>query len=294
MAFSKQTELSTALVQYLSICRELGETDTLLSSATREALNTLRDAEKGDGSRNRHWRESSPLVAETTAPSGAAESTVPVGQDPLVGLPKSEALEALRNEILQDRELGRLFEYAQNMVFGSGDPDAAICFIGEAPGAEEDQAGEPFVGKAGQLLTKMIQTMGLTRSSVYIANLVKYRPDMPPGSAGNRKPTAQEMAACRPYTVRQIHILQPQVIVALGATATEGLLQKPRLSITRVRGQWQEFDHTIPVMPTFHPSYLLRSESISEKRKVWEDLLQVMEKVQLPISEKQRRFFKSK
>jgi uracil-DNA glycosylase family 4 len=175
------------------------------------------------------------------------------------------------------------------VVFGVGNPEARLMFVGEAPGEEEDLKGEPFVGRAGQLLTKMIAAMGLTRDDVYIANIVKCRPDMPPGAPGNRKPTRQEMEACVPFLRAQIDIIRPAVMVALGATAVEGLLG-PVGTIGSLRGKFMEYRGT-PLMATYHPSYLLRNASITEKRKVWEDLLKVMERLEMPISEKQRGFF---
>jgi len=175
----------------------------------------------------------------------------------------------------------------KNVVFGVGDINARLMFIGEAPGADEDIQGEPFVGKAGQLLTKMIAAMGLSRETVYIANILKCRPDTPGQRYGNRKPTPEEMQTCIPFLHEQIDLIQPGVIVALGGTAVEGLLGKA-IPVTRLRGNWHSY-RNIPMMPTFHPSYLLRSPW--EKRKAWEDMLQVMDKLQIPISEKQRGFF---
>jgi DNA polymerase len=131
--------------------------------------------------------------------------------------------------------------------------------------------------------------MGLTRDTVYIANILKCRPDTPGQSAGNRKPTPTEMATCLPYLLEQIAIIQPKVIVALGATAVEGLFGKTE-GITRLRGRWLTFQDT-PVMPTYHPAYLLRNQALAEKRKVWEDMLAVMTRLGLPISDKQRGFF---
>ena len=177
----------------------------------------------------------------------------------------------------------------QNVVFGVGSLDAELMFIGEAPGADEDEQGEPFVGKAGQLLTRIIQAMGLTRETVYIGNILKCRPDTPGQAAGNRKPTPEEMKTCIPYLHEQIDLIRPKVIVALGATAVEGLLGKT-IGITRLRGNWRTYRGT-PLMPTYHPAYLLRNQAPSEKRRVWEDMLQVMEKLRLPISEKQRKYF---
>jgi uracil-DNA glycosylase family 4 len=203
---------------------------------------------------------------------------------------KQEALDELRERVMADEELRARFARARQLVFGVGSADADIFFIGEAPGEDEDKQGEPFVGKAGQLLTKMIGAMGLSREEVYIGNIVKYRPDMPEGSRGNRKPTPEEMALCLPILLEQIQIIQPRVMVALGATAVEGLFHLSRAGITSLRGTWKQF-REIPVMPTFHPAYLLRNQSLSEKRKVWEDLLQVMERTGMPISEKQRNYF---
>ena len=174
-------------------------------------------------------------------------------------------------------------------VFGVGNPDAELMFIGEAPGADEDARGEPFVGRAGQLLTKIIETMGFSRAEVYIANVLKCRPDMPRGSSGNRPPTPEEMETCLPYLAEQIEIIKPKVLVALGATAVEGLLGT-RSTMREMRGRWHSYQET-PLMITYHPSYLLRNQAPSEKRKVWEDMLLVLERLGRPITEKQRRYF---
>jgi DNA polymerase len=162
-------------------------------------------------------------------------------------------------------------------------------FIGEAPGVDEDQQGEPFVGRAGQLLTRILKAMNFAREDVYIANILKCRPDTPPGSFGNRAPTATEMQMCRPYLVEQIEIIQPKVLVALGAVAVEGLLGM-RGTMRELRGRWHAYNG-IPLMITYHPAYLLRNQAPSEKRKVWEDMLQVLERLEQPITERQRNYF---
>ena len=174
-------------------------------------------------------------------------------------------------------------------VFGVGNPDADVMFVGEAPGADEDAQGEPFVGRAGQLLTKIIKAMGFAREEVYIANVLKCRPDTPGSKFGNRPPTPKEMQTCRPYLMEQIDIIQPKVIVALGAVAVEGLLGT-RAPMHRLRGNWESFNET-PLMITYHPAYLLRNQSPAEKRKVWEDMMLVLERLEKPISEKQRNYF---
>ncbi len=196
----------------------------------------------------------------------------------------------LRQRALACRKCPHLVATRRNVVFGVGDIHAALMFVGEAPGADEDAQGEPFVGRAGQLLTRIIQTMGLSREQVYIANILKCRPDTPGQTSGNRRPTATEMATCLPYLLEQIALIRPRVIVALGATALEGLFGKTGPALTRTRGTWLSFQD-LPVMPTYHPAYLLRNQALTEKRKVWEDMLAVMDKLGLPVSEKQRQYF---
>jgi DNA polymerase len=202
---------------------------------------------------------------------------------------KAAAFTALRERALVCVKCPHLATSRKNVVFGVGTIDAQLMFVGEAPGADEDEQGEPFVGKAGQLLTKIIQATGLSRADVYIANILKCRPDTPGQSAGNRKPTSDEMATCIPYLHEQIDLIRPKVIMALGATAVEGLLGKT-IGITKLRGGWKTYRGT-PLMPTYHPAYLLRNQAMSEKRKVWEDMLAVMEKLGMPISDKQRNYF---
>jgi DNA polymerase len=214
--------------------------------------------------------------------------TVPASA-PLDPEAKAAAFAALRERALACVKCAHLASSRKNVAFGVGSIDAQLMFVGEAPGADEDEQGEPFVGKAGQLLTKIIQATGLSRADVYIANILKCRPDTPGQSAGNRKPTSDEMATCIPYLHEQIDLIRPKVIVALGATAVEGLLGKT-LGITKLRGTWKTYRGT-PLMPTYHPAYLLRNQAMSEKRKVWEDMLAVMEKLGMPISEKQRNYF---
>src|SRR5438105_11635136 len=167
----------------------------------------------------------------------------------------------------------KLHKGRTNLVFGVGDPEARLMFVGEAPGEDEDKKGEPFVGKAGQLLTKMIEAMGLRREDVYICNTVKCRPP------NNRNPEPEELLACEPFLKGQLGAVKPGAIVTLGKFAAQALLRE-QTPITRLRGQWREYEG-IPVMPTFHPAYLLRSPA--EKSKVWEDLKQVMKRLRLPI-----------
>jgi uracil-DNA glycosylase family 4 len=252
---------------------------------------------------------SPPPPITATHGTHATPMTPPVVQSPALGLSlnlpgetvsaapkpqlnaeaKSAAFAELRERVLVCVKCEHLASSRKNVVFGVGSIDAQLMFIGEAPGADEDEQAEPFVGKAGQLLTKIIVTMGLSREKVYIANILKCRPDTPGQSAGNRKPTPEEMQTCIPYLHEQIDLIGPKVIVALGATAVEGLLGKT-MGITKLRGTWKTY-RGIPLMPTYHPAFLLRNQALSEKRKVWEDMLQVMEKLEMPVSEKQKNFF---
>jgi DNA polymerase len=222
-----------------------------------------------------------PLSAVAKLPAASALAPAEGG--------KAERLAAMRGPVLACALCPHLVRSRTQVVFGVGNPEAELMFVGEAPGADEDAQGEPFVGAAGQLLTKIIVAMGLRREEVYIGNVLKCRPDMPPGVSGNRKPRGEEMQTCLPYLREQISIIQPRVLVALGAVALEGLTGQV-IPVGRVRGRWLDFAG-IPLMVTYHPAYLLRNQALSEKRKVWEDMLGVMEKLALPISEKQRGYF---
>lgn len=168
---------------------------------------------------------------------------------------------------LGDCQRCKLCTGRKNIVFGVGNPRADLVFVGEGPGENEDLKGIPFVGAAGDLLTKMIQAMGFSRDEVYICNVVKCRPP------GNRNPEPDEIASCEPFLRSQLLAIQPKVIVALGKFAAQTLL-RDSTPITRLRGQWREYQG-VKLMPTFHPAYLLRSPA--EKRKAWEDLQQVMQ-----------------
>ena len=233
--------------------------------------------------------EPKPALAQPLSLPLPGETPVPAAAPVLSPEAKAAAFAELRQRATACVRCPNLVAARKNVVFGVGDINAQLMFIGEAPGADEDDQGEPFVGKAGQLLTRIIRTMGLTRESVYIGNILKCRPDTPGQASGNRKPTAEEMQTCIPYLHEQIDLIRPKVIVALGGTAVEGLLGKT-IGITKLRGQWRTY-RGIPLMPTYHPAYLLRNQALSEKRRVWEDMLQVMEKLGLPISQKQHDYF---
>ncbi len=182
------------------------------------------------------------------------------------GEPPAPTLAEIREEMGDCRRC-KLWRSRTHLVFGEGSPTAALMFVGEAPGEEEDLQGRPFVGAAGQLLNNLLGKLGLTREEVYITNVVKSRPPR------NRDPEADEIAACFPFLQKQIKAIRPKVIVALGRIAAQTLLNT-QAPLTRLRGAWHKYDD-IPVMPTFHPSYLLRFPK--ERLKTWNDMQQVME-----------------
>lgn len=174
-------------------------------------------------------------------------------------------LESIRGE-MGDCQRCPLGKVRTNLVFGEGNPDAELVFVGEAPGGDEDRQGRPFVGRAGQLLTKIIAAMGLTRQKVYICNILKCRPP------GNRNPESHEIEACEPFLVKQLQAINPKIICALGTFAAKTLL-KTDIPITVLRGRYHQY-HDIKLMPTYHPAYLLRNPAA--KKHVWEDVQMIM------------------
>ena len=285
------SELRTQAARYVQLLRRSGKKDTWLPAGlTRRLPGPTDRAAVAQPLRARAEAISpppSPSSATAAPPVPASKANFNLN---LKDGSKTERLAALKKQTSGCTLCPHLAKSRTQVVFGVGNPEAKLMFVGEAPGADEDEQGEPFVGRAGQLLTKMIHAMELTREQVYIANVLKCRPDLPGKSSGNRKPTRDEMDACLPYLRAQVAVIGPQVIVALGATAVEGLFGPQKMNMTRLRGNWRELDG-VPVRLTFHPSYLLYNQDISLKRLVWEDLLAVMERLSFPISDKQRSFF---
>ena len=220
-------------------------------------------------------------LSSMSQPLPPARKPAPMAQSPEPRAPSPKPAAAIRPASLVTlqavrAELGectrcKLHKTRTNIVFGVGSETARLVFVGEAPGEDEDLKGEPFVGKAGQLLTKMIEAMGLSRPEVYICNTVKSRPP------NNRNPEPDELLACEPFLKAQLAAIKPEVIVTLGKFAAQALL-RDQTAISRLRGEWREYEG-IALMPTFHPAYLLRSPG--EKGKVWSDLQQVMKKLGL-------------
>lgn len=275
--------LSRELANWLKYYRQLGFTHLYLrgagsssgkesaaSPASQAALTEPDPTRPASHSTNHLTSDRASAEAEAPALSASASFPKPARQTKSESLfsasSSGESLATIQQD-LGDCRRCKLSEGRTNIVFGSGNPKAELVFVGEGPGADEDRQGLPFVGRAGKLLTDMIEKgMGIPRSEVYICNIVKCRPPE------NRKPEKDEVAACRPFMERQLEAIQPRVICALGATAAETLLGV-RQSMASLRGQWHEFQG-FPLLVTYHPAYLLRDPS--KKRDSWADLKMIL------------------
>jgi DNA polymerase len=263
-------EIAREIDNHLRFYRELGFEDIGGAAAVTEPAPAASFEVISPGSP----LDSPPQMQQTglfgeALPGKRAGSTSRKPSLPVLGPPAS-SLDAVRDD-LGDCRRCKLHEHRTTIVFGEGNPQARLFFVGEGPGAEEDATGRPFVGRAGQLLDKIIAAIGLAREDVYIANIVKCRPP------GNRVPERDEVETCEPFLFRQLAFVRPDVIVALGSPAFQCLF-RTRESITRARGEWRDWNG-IRVMPTFHPAFLLRSPD--KKREVWEDMKKVRDYLNL-------------
>lgn len=278
------------LLEFLEAEQARGVSHVHLDEGAREALREVFALAKSGGA--------TPAPAETVThepverislseqPKPAASSQTLL----ITGSSKAEQLASLRQQAESWGPAKSLGSLRETMVFATGNPDARLMLIGEAPGYQEEREREPFVGPAGQKLNDILKAMGISREEVYISSIVKFRPSTPKQTTNNRKPTPEEMAVCMPFVRAEIGIVKPECIIALGETAAEGLLGIAG-TVASMRGPWHDFEGT-PVRVTYHPSYLLQSGGSNPvKRQVWEDMLSVMEKIGLPISEKQRGYF---
>jgi DNA polymerase len=268
------------LIGYLRQEQEKGVTYVELDEGARQVL--------------RGWVTTKPVVAKKTATAAVKVEPKPVEPARVLlveGNSNAEKIASLKQQAKDWPACKALGTLREIMVFSAGNAEAKLVFVGEAPGSEEERKGEPFVGPAGQKLDGILKAMNLSRSEVYLTNVSKFRPAMPQQTTNNRAPTAEEMAVGMEFVKREIEILRPECIVALGGSAANGLLGLANVPVGRLRDEWHEY-LGIPVRVTFHPSYLLRTQSSnSEKRKLWEDMLQVMGRMQMPISDKQRGYF---
>lgn len=273
------------LIEFLHSEQERGITHVHLDEEARDGLREVLQRARA-GNKPAALAPAEILTLEVEAPQPVREtSTLEIG-----GISREERLASLRAQAENWAPAKALGTLRETMVFAVGNPASRIMLVGEAPGYQEEREREPFVGPAGQKLNDILKAMGLQRADVYISNIVKFRPAMPKQTTNNRKPTPEEMASCMPFIQAEIDIIRPECIIALGGTAAEGLLGITG-SVTGLRGQWHDFAGT-PLRVTYHPSYLLQSGANGNaKRLLWEDMLAVMEKLGLPISDKQRGFF---
>lgn len=269
--------------------------DFLKAEQARGHCHVYLDEEARLGLRELHIRSREPVAApievasiEKSTPEASA---VPIIAEAVIsGDTKFVKLDGLRKQAEQWAPAISLGSLREKMVFATGNPDAEIMLVGEAPGYNEEKEGEPFVGPAGQKLNDILKAMGVKREDVYISNLVKFRPAMAKQTTNNRKPTQEEMAACLPLVMAEISVIQPKIVIALGGTAAEGLLGLTG-TVGSMRGKWHDLCG-IPARVTYHPSYLLQSGGSNQvKRSLWEDMLSAMEKLNMPISSKQKAYF---
>lgn len=255
---SVQSHLAASLTAYLQDLQESGldgiPAELMTAAKSDTALQLTASAEQG------------------------MESTM---NDQLNAPEKHETLEQIRKN-LGSCQRCKLGATRKNLVFGVGNPKARLVFVGEGPGADEDAQGEPFVGDAGKMLNRIIAAMELKREDVYICNVVKCRPPQ------NRPPESDEVSACSPFLLRQLRSIRPEAIVALGSSAAQSLLQT-KVPISKLRGKFHDF-HGMPLMPTYHPSYLLRTGGNSDSFwSVWDDMTQVLQLLNLPVPDKSRK-----
>lgn len=282
-----------SLLDYLTQLQSRGQSHVYLDDGARGVLRSLYQKARDAGrpkpkpavvALNRAVEKVASVEEEPTAPT---QPTFTV--EPTTGSHR-ERLTALQNRLDSFPKSDSLRD---TLVFSTGNPGADIMLVGEAPGFEEERHLTPFVGPAGQKLNGILKAMNLSRDDVYITNTVKFRPVIPNQKTGNRRPTSEEIATFLPVLREEISIVEPKVIVALGSTAIEALTGGKK-AVAVARGQWFDFQG-LPVRASYHPSYLLHNEkSVKDKRAVWEDMLAVMERLNLPISEKQRGFFQPK
>ena len=263
---------------YLDSLIQQGTTRTSLTDEARNVLRTWYVASRQGG----RPAASAPASPEPPPLQAASAITLPEGT-------MEDKLQYLRNLAQNWKPARELNSLRDTMVFATGNPHTKLMLIGEAPGYYEEVQQEPFVGRAGEKLNQILRAMGLSRDMVYISNIVKFRPALPNQRTNNRAPTPEEIEACLPIIMHEIRVIRPKMIIALGGTAAVGLLGEQG-SVSSMRGRFHDLNG-IPVRVTYHPSYLLRSDSPREKRKVWEDMLAVMERLDMPISEKQRGYF---
>ncbi len=291
--------LAQPFIDYLKQLQQKGETHVHLDEQAKLVLREFYLRAKGIKPAPATTAPSAPAKTTPTAshsinidpaPAPAATTSITIS-----GTSKAEKLESLRQLTLNWKPLNSLTTLRKTPVFFSGDPNAKLMFIGEAPSYHDEKKQQPFSGPAGDKLNGILKAMGLSRQQVFITHMVKYRPAMENQTTGNRKPSREEIRASLRLLLEEIKIVQPAAIVILGATAAQAILGTSE-DLDSLRGKPHSLAGTkSPITRvTYHPSYLLNNQGNDAKRKLWEDMLAVMEQIDLPISEKQRNYFTSK
>ena len=279
-----------ALIDFLRSEEARGITHVHLDEDSRQVLRDLnaRSRKSVPAAPAERVTTERPIISLDAAP--APKSAAVMTELRIEGITAAEQIDSLRRQAETWAPALSLGTLKTTMVFSVGNPEAEIMLVGEAPGYQEERQKEPFVGPAGQKLTDILKAMGLDREQVYISNIVKFRPAMAGQTTNNRPPSDDELASCLPFIRAEVAVVKPRCIIALGGSAAKGLLNRDD-AVAKLRGSWHEFAG-VPVRVTYHPSYLLRGTSGNDdKRKVWEDMLAVMELLAMRISEKQRGFF---
>ena len=274
------------VIKYLRLLQEQGQTHVSVDDEARVILREF-------------YRRARGGVVQPVAPAKTADVR-PVVQS-TVAQPKTtpaikvsggsaiDQIASLKQQSVNLSSVRALGTLRNTLVFSVGNPSADVMLIGEAPGFDDERLGEPFVGKAGQKLDGILKAMGLSREESYLTNLVKYRPSIPNQTTMNRRPSIEEIAACLPVFKEELKIVKPKVIIALGVTVAQYLMDSTK-SISDLRGEFYEYQG-VPLRVTYHPSYILQEGATPEKRELWEDMLAVMDLLKMPINEKQRGYF---
>lgn len=282
------------LLPYLRQLLAKGETHLAVTPEAREVLRKIYKGDLAFGEKTTAKTATPnepqrmiprPTESEKSKPPLNIPKPVPHGDTP------EEKLTSLRDLAEHWPSFRELGSFRKRLVFSTGNPAADLMLVGDTPGYHEEQKGEPFAGPAGEKLDAILKAMGLAREQVYLTNVCKFRPAMPGQTRNNRPARPEENQLSRPFLLSEIEIVQPKVIIALGAAAAHALLESEE-NFDQLRSKWHQVDH-VPVRVSHHPSFLLLADkdALSEKRKIWEDMLVVMERLGLPISEKQKGFF---
>ncbi|WP_165788826.1 uracil-DNA glycosylase [Rubritalea profundi] len=289
------------LIDYLRQLERQGETHVHLDGRSRLILREFFVRSRGRSSSLVSQPQAAAVIAETKVEetkvrvaelASKPAVVIPTSEAPVQQAPLSKSLEGLKQQIAEDSGLKSLGTLRDKLVFSEGEVTSDVLLVGEAPSYYDESNGKPFSGPAGKKMGAILKAMGLNREEVYMTNMVKYRPAMANQTTNTRKPNADEIQASIRYLMAEIEAVKPKVIIVLGATAAKSLIGAD-VPVANMLGQFHKVAG-VPVRATYHPSYLLHAGATDEKRAVWKDMLAVMELLEMPISEKQRGFFKKK